>query len=293
MPSLSLGVRYVHRTFGKILEDVGTAPIAAYLLGLPGLESVEYFITNPSPDTATVTDLGARFEEPIHDYDSVEFYADKRFADNWGVQASYRWSRLEGNFEGFYRNDNDQSDPGITSLFDFPTDDPSYTAIAVPQFGARGDIRFLGALGKGPLPLDRPHQFKVFGNYAFDMGLNVGLGMTIGSGVPLTALAANPVYENAGEIPETPRGAGFQTVDGFRERGEIQQEVAVHADYAFRFGGRRLIVLADVFNVFDTQNVVDYDNYTESTFTDPNPDFGTRLAYQLPRRVRFGVRFEF
>jgi hypothetical protein len=52
--------------------------------------------------------------------------------------ASYRRSRLRGNFEGFYRDDNGQSDPGITSLYDFPTNDPSYTAIGVPQFGYRG-----------------------------------------------------------------------------------------------------------------------------------------------------------
>jgi hypothetical protein len=33
-------------------------------------------------------------------------FADKRFGDTWRLQASCRWSRLEGNFEGFFRNDN-------------------------------------------------------------------------------------------------------------------------------------------------------------------------------------------
>ena len=98
-------------------------------------------------------DIG--FEDAIHDYDAVELTAEKRFGNNWGLQTSYRWSRLHGTFEGFFRNDNGQSDPAITSLFDFPTNDPSYTAIGVPEFGFRGDIRYLGALGAGPLP-DRP-----------------------------------------------------------------------------------------------------------------------------------------
>ena len=44
--------------------------------------------------------------EPTPDYDAVEVFADKRFGDNWRLQASYRWSRLEGNIEGFFRNDN-------------------------------------------------------------------------------------------------------------------------------------------------------------------------------------------
>ena len=89
--------------------------------------------------------------------------------------TSYRWSRLHGNFEGFYRDDNGQSDPGWTSLYDFPSNDPSYTAIGVREFGYEGDIRYLGEVG--PLPLDRPHQFKAFGNYAWDSGFSMGLGV--------------------------------------------------------------------------------------------------------------------
>ena len=82
-------------------------------------------------------------------YNAVEVTADKRFANRWALQASYRYSRLRGTYEGFFRDDNGQSDPGITSLFDFPTNDPSYTAIGVPQFGYSGDVRYLGALGAG------------------------------------------------------------------------------------------------------------------------------------------------
>ena len=96
--------------------------------------------------------------------------------------VSYRWSRLHGSFEGFFREDNGQSDPGITSLYDFPTNDPSYTAIGGPQFGYQGDIRYLGALGAGPLPLDRPHQFKIVGNRAFDNGLSAGRRLQHGLG---------------------------------------------------------------------------------------------------------------
>ena len=117
--------------------------------------------------------LGGSFESPVHKYNAVEITADKRLSDKWAIQASYRWSRLTGTYEGFYRDDNGQSDPGITSLYDFPTNDPSYTAVGVPQFGFQGDIRFQGDLGAGPLPLDRPHQVKVYGSYVFDSALTV------------------------------------------------------------------------------------------------------------------------
>jgi hypothetical protein len=268
--------------------------VAYFLPDVPGAESVEYFITNPTSATPTATSLGATFEDPIHEYDAVQVSATRRFANRWSLQASYTWARLWGTYEGFFRNDNGQSDPAITSLFDFPTNDPSYTAIGVPQYGFRGDIRYLGALGAGPLPNDRRHQGKVFGNYTFDFGLNVGAGLLLSSGTPLTPLAANPDYDSPGEIPEAPRGSGIQTVDGFKKRTPMEMQFDLHGDYSFRFGGTyRLVLLADAFNLFNQQRVTAYDNWTEQSFQVPNLDFGTRLAYQTPRQVRVGVRFEF
>jgi outer membrane receptor protein involved in Fe transport len=294
LPNFALGAHWQSRRFGRVLEDVGTAPMAAYFLDIPGLDSVEYFITNPGPDTPTVTSLDAAFEEAIHEYDALTLTAEKRFGDRWGLHSSYRYAQLEGTFEGFFRQDNGQSDPAITSLFDFPTNDPSYTEVGVPLFGFRGDIRYLGALGAGPLPLDRHHQVKVYGNYLTRIGVNLGLGFNAFSGTPLTPLAANPVYENAGEIPEAPRGSGIETVEGFRERTPWLTGVDLHVDYQLPIGGeRRVLLLADVFNIFNQREPVDYDNYTETTFTVANPDFGRVIEYQEPIQARVGLRFEF
>jgi outer membrane receptor protein involved in Fe transport len=306
-PSMSVGLRYIRRRIPRVLEDVQPYPLVACDYGtLTGNDeltqacSVDYVLTNPSASTPVLGGLGASFEDPIHHYDAVEFTADKRFSNRWSMQGSYRWSRLWGNYEGFYRDDNGQSDPGITSLFDFPTNDPSYTALGA-QFGYRGDIRFLGSAGAGPLPLDRPHQAKLFANYAFPMGLNLGGGVTATSGRPLTALAANPSYASAGEIPETPRGQGFLTADGFRTRAPFQYDTNLHADYSFRVGGnRRIVLLADVFNLLNTQRIYDYNNWTESSFGASNPDFGQPYsavlglpAYQTPRQLRIGARVDF
>jgi len=43
----------------------------------------------------------------------------------------------------------------------------------------------------------------------------------------------------------------------------------------------------------DQRRVVDFDDYTEIAFGAPNADFGSVLAYQAPRVVRFGARFAF
>jgi hypothetical protein len=293
LPELTVGANYQRRRFGRVLEDVGTAPMVAYLLEIPGLDSVEYFITNPDEDTPTVTSIDASFEEAIHEFDAITLTAEKRFGATWGLQASYRYARLEGTFEGFFRNDNEQSDPAITSLFDFPTNDPSYTEIGAPLFGFRGDIRYLGELGAGPLPLDRRHAWKAYGNYVTPVGLNLGIGFNAFSGTPLTPFAANPVYDSDGEIPEAPRGSGIQTVDGFRDRTPWLTGVDLHADYGVPMGGnRRALLIGDVFNVFNRRAPLDYDFYTEAAFGVVNPDFGRIIEYQDPIRARIGVRFD-
>jgi hypothetical protein len=288
---LSLGLRYIHRDLRNVLEDM--APAAAILYDAGIARGIEFVIGNPRDGfPATLNNIGA-FETPIHEYDAVEFTVDRRFANRWALQASYRWSRLFGTYEGFYRNDNNQSDPGLTSLYDLPINDPTYTEIGVPRYGYRGDIRFLGRLGAGPLPTDRPHQAKVFGNYRFGMGLNLGVGFQGSSGVPLTAFAASPTTGNAGNIPEGPRGSGVQTVDGFKKRTPAEFALDLHVDHPIGLGNGRLVVLADIFNVLNGQAVTGYDYRTENRIRVPNPDYGARTSLQLPRQVRVGVRYEF
>ena len=299
---LNVGVRYVHRDIGRILEDVQRYPVVATSLGLPGAATANYLLTNPGPQTPVVQDIAGAaisFDSPVHNFNAVEFTANKRLANRWSLTSSYRWSRLTGNFEGFFRNDNGQSDPGISSLYDYPTNDPTYTAIGAPQFGYNGDIRFLGVAG--PLPLDRTHDVKVFGSYAFGMGLNLSLGLELESGAPLTALAGHPVYDDGGEIPLTPRGAGFQTSTGFRTRTPWTKPVNAEASYNLKIGRQSLRLIGDAFNIFNTQTILDYNSFSELKPGVPNPDFGAagisgvvsgqRLA--TPRQVRIGVRFEF
>jgi hypothetical protein len=301
---IDVGVRFVHRDIGRVLEDVQSFPLVATSLGLDGAATANYLLTNPSAATPVVQDIPGvtvAFESPVHDFNAVEFTANKRFASNWSLTSSYRWSRLTGNFEGFFRNDNGQSDPGITSLYDYPTNDPSYATIGASEFGYVGDIRFLGDAGKGPLPLDRTHDLKIYGSYLFRNRLNLSGGIELESGAPLTAFAAHPIYNGGGEIPLTARGAGFETSDGFKTRTPWTKPVNAEASYAVKISGRDLHLIADVFNVFNTQTILDYDNFSELQFTVPNPDFGLAGAsgvvsgqqFTAPRQVRVGVRYEF
>ena len=304
MANTSFGIRYIYRNIGRVLEDIANVPMAAYDLGVPGISSVEYILTNPTSSSAifpAAQFLGAKFDDPTHRYNAIELTLNRRLANNWSLMTSYRWSRLRGNFEGFFRDDNGQSDPGITSLYDFPTNDPSYTSIGVPQFGYEGDIRYLGQ--DGILPLDRPHQFKTFGNYSWNNGLSIGLGLNLVSGKPITPLAPHPNYTNGGEIPTAARGSGIQTtIDGFRTRSPFESQVDLQASYVLKMGRmRNLTLVADIFNLFNERRTLDYDNWTSLDFgAGPNPDFGKPISqtvagpqFQTPIQVRFGARFSF
>jgi hypothetical protein len=319
--SMNLGARWVHRTIPRVMEDYQPAAVAAFDLGCPGATSVEYLINDISSSLPRFNcdSLGAdgriisqaAFENPAHDYDSFELTATKNFSNNWSLMASYRYAKLKGNFEGFYRSDNGQSDPSITSLFDFPTNDPSYTQVGTPLVGYSGDIRYQGTtLGSGVLPNDRPHQLKVYGTYVWG-NLNAGIGFNAGSGAPLTALAANPNYSNSGEIPLTLRGGGLDTVSvpgcsacgGFRERAPALVTVDLHLDYTVKVGkNQRVILSGDAFNLLNNQNPISYDNYTQTSFPDANPNFGLPIqagfggnpaSYNFPLSIRVGARFEF
>jgi outer membrane receptor protein involved in Fe transport len=141
------------------------------------------------------------------------------------------------------------------------------TIPAIPRSGSRSSgsaaTSVISALGAGPLPTDRRHQFRC-------------------------------IRHSDGEIPETPRGAAFQTVDGFRSRTPWLVSFDLHGDYRIRTGGHRgLLLTADVFNLFNRRAPQDYDNYTEASFAVPNPGFGRVLQYQNPISARVGLRFVF
>ena len=108
-------------------------------------------------------------------YRGIEFTANKRFTNNFQFIASYVYSSLIGNYEGLFRNDNGQSDPNITSLF---------------------DLQSLLANTYGRLPNDRPHQFKFNGSYRTPWKMLLSGNFYAQSGVPFNQLIPHPIYGN-------------------------------------------------------------------------------------------------
>ncbi len=88
LKGIDVGVRYIHRDIGRVLEDVQAYPVVATSLGVDGAATANYLLTNPGPNTPVVQIMQGttvKFESPVHDYNAVEFTANRRFAESLGA----------------------------------------------------------------------------------------------------------------------------------------------------------------------------------------------------------------
>ena len=161
--------------------------------------------------------------KPERRYNAVEIELDKRFNHHWLAFVNFRWGNLWGNYEGAFRNDNGQSDPGISSLFDFT---PGKLDLLGNQFAA-GLPQHGSPHGRQPLPqLQRRlgHAASCQGC----KGLTAGTGFRGQSGVPLSLLGDHPIYLNQGEVPIGGRGAAGRTPSS--------NQLDFHLDYPVHLG---------------------------------------------------------
>ena len=227
------------------------------------------------------------FVKPVRRYNALELELDKRFNNHWLAVVNFKWGNLFGNYEGAYRNDNGQSDPGISSLFDFTA----------------GKLNLLGnQFSPGFLSTDRRTVGNLFLSYTFGAdspfltrahGLTIGMGARGQSGVPLSFLGDHPIYLNQGEVPVGGRGAAGRT--------PATSQLDMHVDYAKGLGAEKyhLKFAFDMFNVTNSQFQTGRVQYTQTgasavgTAPPLNVDYGRPTSFQTPFNGRGSVRFEF
>ena len=297
--NLVVGTKYSNRKLGRVIED--------FLIPQP---VGEYFVANPGSGIGTTMgfyDGEHTAPAPLakRTNQSFELNARKRFSNNWQFLASAVWSKLEGNYDGTFQASTGQLDPNINSAFDYA------------DFLVNAD---------GRLSNDRVFQFKFDGSYEFSKGgltgLNLGLSTHLYSGLPLNAYGYSLAYQNW-EYYLVPRGSVG--------RGPKDWETDLQARYPIRLSGpRRLVLQADIFNLFNRQAISVFDERynliedgecagipgtlcngdggiatTGNTLSpagslgDPratatNPDYLKKgVQFTQPFSLRIGVRFEF
>ena len=321
-PDLSVEIRGIFRYQGRVLEDVQFTPLEAtqnYYYGtnygypfdpFPAFGVApfgEYVLANPAQNTPA----SAGFPTPKRDYKALEFSVNKTFSNNWAMTANYRYAQLKGNYEGLFRNDNGQSDPNITSLFDFPN-----SPLMEGQFFS------------GFLNTERTHVLNLYPYRRWPNGFTIGAGFNWQSGVPRQPLLAHPSYQNAGEIPGldpvyawwTDPGTGLELATGsgtdfFNDPNAVSAQFLynykkikrgylgrtpdamtfdLNFSYPIKFGDNsQLNLMLSIFNVFNNQQAQGFNDNVESVAGIADPDFLTPNNYGAPRTMRLALNWSF
>lgn len=315
---MSVGVRGVYRNLKAAIDDNCDYTAITELAEADGLTPVlpsagfPYCrMFNPGNDAVFLTDIenngvltsytvaGDRLSPKAErTYKAVELFADGSW-DKFFVQASYTWSKSQGNTEGGVKSDIGQGDTNVTQDFD-------YKELTVDTYGY--------------LPNDRRHSFKVFGNYEFSDEWAMGANLLVQSGRPINCFGsldqnpAMPTYNPDGSLSNLnftphPYGASFMRCGtdpvlggaGPVERrprgtsGRLPWTRTLDLNVAYRPAFvEGLQFKMDVFNVLNSQKRTRVSEIAEDGATGaPLETYLQPTSFQAPRSVRFMVQYDF
>ena len=138
--------RFTRKVLGRTIEDIGISDVAGNEI---------FYIFNPGFGQSTVSLIPGVPSTPkaVRRYNALELRVDKRFSQDFTVNASYTYSRLFGNYSGLASSDEDgRTSPSVNRDFDEPFE--KFTPNGVPALGL--------------LSTDRPHVFKLFTGYTLN-----------------------------------------------------------------------------------------------------------------------------
>jgi hypothetical protein len=248
------------------------------------------FLNKATADAGGADGIPDGLVNPVRRYNAIELELIKRFNNHWLADVNFRWGNLYGNYEGAYRNDNGQSDPGISSLFDFTA----------------GKLNLLGnQFTPGDLSTDRRAVGSAYLSYTIGSdtplfhamkGLQVGTAIRGQSGVPLSLLGDHPIYLNQGEVPIGGRGAAGRTPSASQMDMHLSYPVPLGSHWGEKYN---LKLAMDMFNVTNSQFETGRDQYTQvgnsavGAAPPLNADYNRPTSFQGPFYARGTVAFEF
>jgi hypothetical protein len=126
------------------------------------------------------------YYKPKRTYKALEFQIDRAWDDKWAFNASYLWSKSDGNHEGPVNSDTNYGDTGMVQHWDHPANNQDY----------------------GPLFNDHRHQIKLRGSYKLNEMWEFGSTFTALSGGPITALGVAWPDDSTGAASFVTEGSG-------------------------------------------------------------------------------------
>jgi hypothetical protein len=209
IPNTVLRVNWNRNHLVRTIEDMGVL--------VDGDEV--YTLVNPGEGLGAVmnssgaTPVGFSTPKAVRNYDALEAAVTRRFSKNFFASASYVYSRLWGNYSGTANSDEILTPTtGVTSGTSQQfTGSVARAGVNATRawdldetvFNSRGQYLY------GRLATDRPHVFKLFGNYSFPWGTQLGGFFLAESGTPVSTKVETvnqiPVIVNSrGDLGRTP-----------------------------------------------------------------------------------------
>jgi hypothetical protein len=328
---LLMRVSWLHTNLGRAVEDVSTNGGLNFIVANPGeavsqgdIDKQAQKCNDLSEDLAnTAMDdpnrnvlarefqqcdflenafgkLNSLFDSPTQNFDAFTFELQKRFAKNWTVLASYTYSRLVGNYQGFV--------------------DPTSGAVTLgvdPQY----DIPELVRNSFGPLPFDQRHRARFNGFYSFDLQeagrLTLGTSFNLQSGYPVSLKADNNRYAGAFLIYVLPRGAAGRVEPNYQWNLSLGYAYPLPKDLEIEFSARVLNVtnakavlrVDEVYSFQTTRPVAGGDlsdlkhtkiqssgnptEFFQRTILAPQGNFGVESQFQNPLAAQFDLQLRF
>ena len=248
---IPLGAHYIYRRFGNILEDIGTSEFQPlpFVNPVTGETITVYDRLDPTTKLLLTNPSGL-----FRRYHGLEFFANKRFGNDFSVMGSFVYSRLTGNSPG------DNGFGGANTPF---LDSPNSL------------INFPGRLANDPTI-----AWKVVGTYALPWGFNTGWYFRHETGDTWAARVRVNVVTNFRNLIILGETAGSR-----RLPSQNLLDMRVEKQFSLHDGQLRFTV--DVFNVFNSSYAVRVRDRFDV------PGFGEPLFFNEPRTIRLGARYTF
>ncbi|MCB1052737.1 MAG: TonB-dependent receptor [Acidobacteria bacterium] len=312
--SFDAGNNYIIGNPGEEIEvnNLGTDPLEFY-------DFLGQFISIAPGDTLTLSPEQVGYPKPTRDYTGYEFTLNKRFNNHTQFQFSYVNSSTQGNYIGGTLGT--QVDPGITALFDIPSTtvnadgllpqhrkhrfkfDGSYTtdfglnigasfrylsgqgidALGNPDTGngAYSEFHLLRRGSAGQTPGLTEFDLKLDYEFNFSNRYSLGLYLDIFNVLDLQeATKFNRVFSNA-EIDAS--DASYEWNQGLAapNTGDEASDAIIYANRYYDWIEGRFGSVNELRAWYDEKGL-EY----EADFLQPT-------EYQIGRRTRIGIRFQF
>ena len=273
--SMGTSVRFINRKWGNLIDDIYTFRAD----GSFNREVVNYDVAERK-------------------YRGVQMTLEKRFSSNWNAQASYTYSKTEGNHFG----------TGFTALGDYL--DAQCTTTLDASIGTNGTIPCAevnnGSNKYGRPGYDRPHNFKFAGAYVRPIGpINLTAGV-------ISDFISKARYERQRSMtvlrPGTTTSAGRTSTYFYEPLGSSPVEGLLNvtdfsAEATWRIvGSNQAGFKAEIFNLLNNEEKFLNNNVawcgstaTAACQTAVN-NFGkasARGSFVQPRRYRFSLIYRF